>query len=232
MDENAMKQIKMLIEYQTKDIALRKLNGMLNSSESKVSMDKNRKAFAEAKRVEAECDEQARELIDRLAELEKYVDENEAVLAEYENAVVDESEEELAERVKKLESIRGKFQNAEKKAHDMNTESGRICHTRNDVHKNGLIAKQQYAEASAKYNALLESKADEKNKLKAELEQMAKTLDKDFFEEYKKLVEEKKFPPIAVARGDDKKGLYNCGGCGLSLPQQGNSLLKDKGWCR
>ncbi|MCH5161101.1 MAG: hypothetical protein J1G04_03630 [Clostridiales bacterium] len=233
MDENVMQNLKKLIDYQKKDIELRKLTAILNSDEALINMNKNKKAFDDAKQTLSDSEEQSGELIDMFAELEKYVDENEALLAEFENAELgDETEEALAERLKKLESVRAKFQNAEKKAHDINDKSGRICQTRNEAIKTGKIAKQKYADAKAKHSALVSSKADEMNKLKSDLEQLAKTLDKEFFEEYNKLAEEKKFPPVVMARGDEKKGLYNCGGCGLSLPQQGNALLNDNGWCR
>ena len=68
--------------------------------------------------------------------------------------------------------------------------------------------------------------------MKAELEEQRKSLDPQFFAEYNKLVEENKFPPVVPAAGDDKKNMYNCGGCGLNLPQRGNAMLNDKGWFR
>ena len=233
MDESVIQNIKKLLDYQKKDIELRKLTALINSDEALVGMNKNKKAFNDAKQTLADCEEQAGALMDMYAELEKYVVDNEALLTEFENGAPDgDSEEELAERVKRIESVKAKFQNAEKKARDIDEKSKGVCRTRNDAIKTGNIAKQNYADLKAKHGTLVSSKADEMNKLKSELDEMSKSLDSGLFEEYNKLVEEKKFPPVAIARGDEKKGMFNCGGCGLGLPQQGNALLNDKGWCR
>ena len=199
MDETVKKNLEKLLEYQKKDIELRKLNAFVKRDEALASMNKNEKIFNEAKRVIAECEDQANAIISSYAELSKYVDDNEALLAELENTDA-ESEEQLAERVKKLESLKSKFQNADKKARDFKDRSKDVCRARVDAVKSGNAARQNYNEA--------------------------------LFAEYKKLVEEKHFPPVVPASGDEKKGMFNCGGCGLGLPQQGNSLLKDQGWCR
>ena len=231
MDETVKKNLEKLLEYQKKDIELRKLNAFVKREEELASMNKNEKIFNEAKRVIAECEDQANAIISSYAELSKYVDDNEAMLAELENTDA-ESEEQLAERVKKLESLKSKFQNADKKARDFKDRSKDVCRARVDAVKSGNAARQNYKEAKAKHGELISSKAGEANALKAELEKMRPTLDEALFAEYKKLVEEKHFPPVVPASGDDKKGMFNCGGCGLGLPQQGNSLLKDQGWCR
>ncbi len=233
MDENVIQNLKKLLDYQKKDIELRKLTALINSDEALIGMNKNKKTFNDAKQTLSDCEEQSGAIMDMYSELEKYVTENEALLTDFENADLSgETEESLAERVKKLESVKAKFQNAEKKARDIDDKSKGICRTRNDAIKAGNIAKQNYADAKAKHGKLVSSKADEMNNLKAELESMSQSLDERMFEEYKKLVEEKKFPPVVIARGDEKKGMFNCGGCGLALPQQGNALLNDKGWCR
>ena len=114
----------------------------------------------------------------------------------------------------------------------MDDKSKSVCRARADAIRTGNAAKAAYKEASDKHNALIESKAAEHNALKTELQQLHSELDEKMYAEYAKLVDENKFPPVVPASGDDKKGVFNCGGCGIGLPQQGNALLKDQGWCR
>lgn len=231
MDENVKQNFINLIKYQQKDIELRKLNSVLERDSALVSMNVHKKAFNDAKQTIYDCEQNASGIIDGYSELQKYVDDNEAILAELERSEA-ATEEELEARVKKLDSLKSKFTSADRKAHDLDERSKKVCQARVDAIKSGNVAKQKFNEAKEKHGALVNSKSDELNKLKSELEQMRSMLDDNLYVEYQKLVDESKFPPVVQASGDEKKSLFNCGGCGLALPQQGNALLKDKGWCR
>ncbi len=230
MDENLKKNFLQLFKYQEKDRELRKLNAFINHDDALVAMNRSKKAFNDAKQILSDSEVQAGSIIESFAELSKYIEENEKLVTELENTEP-ENEEDLAERVKKLESLKSKFTNAEKKAHDLADRAKDVCRSHVEAIKTGKTAKQKYAESKEKHAALVNSRAEEKNKLVHELEALGKDIDPKLFEEYRKLDEDNKFPPVVKASGDDKSG-YNCGGCGLSLPQQGNALLKDKGYCR
>ena len=232
MDEQLKTKFRKLLEYQKKDIELRKLNTLSNRDEALAAKNKHRNAFNDAKQTIADCDKQATSLVASYEELCKYIEENESIFGELENVGEAESEEELAERVKKLESFKSKFQNADKKSHDLDDKAKTVCRSRSEAIRTGNAAKVAYKEANDKHNALIESKAAEHGALKSELEKLHGELDEKLFAEYAKLVEENKFPPVVRASGDEKKGVFNCGGCGIGLPQQGNALLKDQGWCR
>lgn len=231
MDENVKKNFQNLIKYQDKDIELKKLNSLIERDPALASMNVQKKMFNDAKQAITESEQQAGNVIGLFGELRKYVDDNETVLAGLESSEA-ETEEELAERVKKLDSLKSKFLSAEKKARDLDDRSKNICRTRVDAIKTGNAAKQKFNDAKEKHGALVGSKSAELEALKAELAAMRPSLDEKLYAEYQKLVEENKFPPVVPASGDEKKGMFNCGGCGLSLPQQGNALLKDQGWCR
>ncbi|MDE5562989.1 MAG: hypothetical protein K2J01_05530 [Clostridiales bacterium] len=232
MDEKIKQSFKMMIAYQKKDIELRKLNNLIDRDEALAVMNKYKHAFNEAKRAIAECEQQAGVLLDMFAELQKYIEDNESVLAELENSDSGDSEEELERRVKRLESLKSKFQSADKKMHDIQDKARAVCNRRAEALKTGKAAQQRFVEAREKHGKLVSSKADELNKLKAELEEMRKSLDPKLFAEYAKLVDENKFPPIVRGVGDDKKNMFNCGGCGLNLSQKGNASLNDQGWFR
>lgn len=231
MDEQVKQSFKMMIAYQKKDIELRKLNNLIERDEALAVMNKYKRAFNEAKTDIAECEQQAGVLLDTFAELQRYIEDNEAALAELEGTECD-NEEELERRVKRLESLKSKFQSADKKMHDIQEKAKAVCVRRSEALKSGKAAQQKFAEARDKHGKLVGSKAAEIDKLKAELDQMRKSLDEKLFAEYTKLVEENKFPPIVPAAADDKKNMFNCGGCGLNLPQKGNALLQDQGWFR
>ncbi|MCH5155314.1 MAG: hypothetical protein J1F69_01785 [Clostridiales bacterium] len=231
MDEQIKQSFKKLIAYQKKDIELRKLNNLIERDEALAVMNKYKLVFNDAKSAIAECDNQAGLLLDTFAELQKYIVDNEALLGELEGEEC-EGEEELERRVKRLESLKSKFQAADKKIHDIQDKAKAVCNRRAEALKTGKAAQQKFAEARDKHGKLVGSKAAELDKLKSELDELRKTLDEKLFAEYTKLVEENKFPPIVPASGDEKKNMFNCGGCGLNLPQKGNALLQDQGWFR
>ncbi len=231
MDETVKHNLENLLKYQSVDIELRKLNNLIGKDEALVGMNKHKKAFNDAKQALSDCEQQSGSLISTYDELKKYVDDNAAMLAELE-AAEPQTEEELTERVKKLESLKSKFQSADKKAHDMDERSKSICRARVEAIKSGNNAKQEYNKSKEKHGALVNSKANELNELKSKLESMRASLDQALFDDYQKLASENIFPPVVPARGDDKKGIFNCGGCGIGLSQQANTLLRDQGFCR
>lgn len=230
MDETLKQKFKALLDYQKKDIELRKLNSVIERDEALALMNKYRRIFNDAKQSMSECDQNAAAILEQYNTLVKYIEENEALLAELENCEV--ADEELEARVKRLESLKSKFQNAEKKMRDVEEKAKSTCKRRSDALKVGKNAQQQHNEAREKHMALVGSKSAELNKLKAELAAIKAKLDPKLFEEYQALVADNKFPPVVPAAIGDKKDMFNCGGCGLGLPQKGNAMLGDQGWCR
>lgn len=230
MDENLKKELQKLIEYQKKDVELRKLNLFIERDAALAEKNKQKKVFNDAKLKIDECEQASGVVISSYAELQKYVDDNEAIFAELESGSA-ETEEELEERIKKLESLKSKFSTADKKATDIDKRSKEIGRVRADAMKSGKTARQKYNEASDKHNELIKSKSAELTKLTNELNALRNELDEKLLAEYNKLDSENKFPPVVPATGDERKGMFNCGGCGLNLSQQSNTLLKDKGYC-
>ncbi len=232
MDENIKKELQKLIEYQKKDIELRKLNAFISRDGALAEKNKQEKLFNEAKQKLDECEQTAGTLIASYNELKKYVDDAESLFGELESSEA-ETEEQLEERMKKLESVRGKISGADKKATDLDKRSKDVNRARADAMKAGKIARTKYTEAKDKHNELVKSKSDEVSRLNSELAALRGSLDQKMLEEYVKLDGEGKFPPVApAATSDERKGMYSCGGCGLNLSQQSNTLLRERGWCR
>ncbi|MBD5131596.1 MAG: hypothetical protein HDT28_03235 [Clostridiales bacterium] len=231
MDEQVKQKLQKLLEYQKKDIELRKLNDQLGKDESRIVMNRSRRAFNDAKQTIDDCEAQAGTILDSYADLQSYIDETEKLFNEL-GSMDEVSDEELEARIRKLDSLRQKFASAEKKLHDTEEKSKAVCNKRADALKTGKAAQQKFAEAKEKYNKLLGSKADLISSLQASLDAIKKELDPKLFAEYEKLVADNKFPPVVPAAGDEKKNAFNCGGCGLGLPQSGNATIANQGWCR
>lgn len=232
MDEKVKENLENLLRYQSVDIELKKLNKVLDSDEALIAMNKSKKAFNDAKQTISQCEDQSSALVAMYEELIKYVNDNEELLVELEAAVQPDDEQDLSERVKKLESLKSKFTSAEKKAHDIDDKSKSVVRSRVEAIKTGNIAKQKYNDSKTKHGELVASKADEVKRLETELAKMEIKLDKTLYSEYKRLSDDNVFPPVVPARGDEKKAVFSCGGCGIGLSQQANTLLKDEGWCR
>lgn len=230
MDETSKQSFLKLMEYQKKDIELRKINDLLSRDEARVAMNKNKKLFDDAKAAISECEKNATTILGAVDELQKYVDDNEKLLEEMESVDMD-AVEDFGEFMKKLESLKSKFQAADKRAHDIDSKGRAAVDDRRNAVKSGKAAQAKYAEAKEKHGKLYSSKAAEIEKLNSELKAMRSSLDPKLYEEYQQLVSENKFPPVVPARSAEK-GIFNCGGCGISLPQKDNALLKDNGRCR
>ena len=82
MDETLKQKFKVLLAYQKKDIELRKINSALERDTALAEMNKHKRAFNEAKQAIAECEQSAGGLLEQFAALQKYIDDNEALLAE------------------------------------------------------------------------------------------------------------------------------------------------------
>lgn len=232
MEENIKKELQKLIEYQKKDIELRKLNALIERDAALAEKNKQEKLFNEAKSKLDECERTAGMLVSAYSELQKYVADAEALFNELESAEA-ENEEQLEDRIKRLESVRGKISGADKKATDLDKRSKDISRVRADAMKSGKIARQKYTEAKDKHNVLVKSKSADVARLSSELDALRGSLSPKLLDEYKKLDGENRFPAVVQATtSDERKGMYNCGGCGLNLSQQSNTLLRDRGWCR
>ena len=90
MDENIKQKFLKLLDYQKKDIELRKINDALARDESRLVMNKNKKLFDEAKNTIAECEKQASAIMNLIDEMQKYVADNEKLLTYMVNFVVDD----------------------------------------------------------------------------------------------------------------------------------------------
>ena len=97
MDEQLKKKFQALLEYQKKDIELRKLNLEIERDTALAAVNKYKRLFNEAKAAIAECDSEASTILEQYGTLVKYIEENEAVLESFEQSE-SESEEDLAAR--------------------------------------------------------------------------------------------------------------------------------------
>lgn len=231
MNETTKRNFQMLFAYQKKEIELRKIYDAIKRDPELVNKNRYEHDFGEAKQVLEDCSKQANSLLNSYSDLQRNIADNEAALAALEQSDA-ESEEELSARVKKLEGLKNKFQSAEKKASDFERNSKAVCNRRAEAVKAGKEAQAKYKTSKDKYGELLKAKTPEVNKLKAELAAMREKLDPTLFAEYQKLVDSGKFPAVVPARTADKKNMFNCGGCGLGLPQSGNATLIKDGYFR
>lgn len=232
MDDKVKQNFNALLAYQKKDIELRKLNAQIDGDESVAIMNKYRRTFAEAKNALSDCDSQASAIVGAYDEVQKYINDNSALFDELEGAELPEAEKDLELRVRRLESLKSKFQSAEKKMHDIEVRAKDVCSRRSEALKTGSDARQRHNAARERHDKLVASKAADVKRLQGELASLRAGLDRELYADYCKLVEESKFPPVVPAIPHEKKGMYNCGGCGLNLSQQSNAALQNPGWCR
>ena len=66
MEDSLKKKFQTLLEYQKKDIELRKLNSILERDQALASMTKHKRIFNEAKQTINDCEQQSGELIGKI----------------------------------------------------------------------------------------------------------------------------------------------------------------------
>ena len=214
--------IKALLNYQTADADLKKIEKTLSDSEER------KKAISAKKYLEG-VEENVNKLDDRAAELisayERATDEQiklkeqEAVLKESLDSVSDEKE--AAFLIKKAEELISKIKALGSKASKIADEIQALVKEYSTIKATTKAAQLQYKENAEKYNALKESVKDQKEKIEKQLEQLKEKVDGALMAKYQKKRADKIYPVVFAVRGNV------CGACNMELAMSEMNKLKN-----
>ena len=213
--------IEQLLKYQEVDAKLRKIEVELSGNEDR------KKAIVAKKYLEG-VEETLEKLEARAAELasayERVSDDLERMKeASEEFATAFEGANELGETdylLKRTEKIQGIIKNLSAEANKISEEMKKVLKDYSELKTNTQTYKAQLAECGKKYNELKDSKKDEMDKIKAELEVIKKTVDPSLMARYEEKRKEKIFPIVVEAREQ------YCGACNMELPMAATHKLK------
>jgi len=217
-----MSKLQVMLEYQSKDIELRKILDKVDKSDDSVRVQKARLAFDKAKQAAVGSEEQAASVngffdkaIGYCGEMKPKVDE---LVAKLEKETDPKKADEI---VAKLQAIRAKIVEIDKRASKERTSGDKSLEAFSEAQEKGKTAKAVHTDAKSKVEALRKGIAGETEGLEKIIAELAAKLDPKFVEAYKKLASEKKYPPLAELAGK------SCRGCGMELSMSGLAGVSD-----
>lgn len=214
--------IKALIDYQTADAKLKKIEKTLAEA------DERKKAVTAKKYLEG-VEESVNKLDDRAAELIATYESATAEqlkLKEQESAIVDSldtacDEKEVQYLIKKAEELVAKIKTLGAKANKILAEIQAVVKEYSTIKNTTKAMQVQYKENAEKYNALKESVKDEKESVEKELETLKDKVDPTLMDRYLKKRANKIYPIVYAVRGNV------CGACNMELPMSELNKLKN-----
>ncbi len=213
--------IKNLLNYQTEDAKLRKIETELSGSEARKKAV-NAKAYIDgAVDLVNKLDAKASALMNEYNSLTASVKELETLTKEFEKAVEEVADKNEAQYIqKKIDDGAKKIKNLLDSLSALENQIQSVIKEYVTVKGNTKNAQAQYAQYGNEYNKLKESKKDEREALEKSLKEIEKTVDSSLMEKYLEKRKNKIFPIVFGASGDF------CPACGIELPLTLKSKLK------
>lgn len=230
-----MADINSLVEYQKVDIELFKVNEEIDSYEFTKKMIQAKREFAQAKSQVAESESEAAAIIEFYNKAMKYFEETAkkvGVLSSKLEELPEDEEKDRKEITGDIEVLRDKLNELEKELTAKRAKSEVVIRAYLDSQDRGKKLREIYQNAKAKAEEFRAKKEPAINELNKKLEAMQANIDKQIFELYKTLTNEKKYPALVEAATMDNGKNYSCNGCGLELSQKVKGELIEKNICR
>ncbi|MBE5750198.1 MAG: hypothetical protein E7346_04960 [Clostridiales bacterium] len=214
--------IEALLNYQTADAKLRKIEKTLSESEE-------RKKAVNAKKYLEGVEDNVNKLDDRAAELiatYQKATEDQLKLKEIESEIeesIDSASDpkEVSFLIKKAEELISKIKALGAKASKISEEIQAVMKEYSTIKNTTKAAQVQYKENAEKYNALKESVKAEKESVEKELEELKAKVDPTLMDRYLKKRANKIYPIVYAARDNV------CGACNMELPMSELNRLKN-----
>lgn len=226
-----MSNLDAILSYQEVDISLRKILDEIDRNDENKRLEQAKNEFNKAKQVVADSEKQAEAIVAFYNNALVYYNENSKKVEEleqkFDNAQTEQEKNELLEQ---LNILRNKFVDLEKKLNERKQKTEKVLEEYRDAQERGRKLRVIHTTSKTKLEDLKKDKEPQINQLQAKLGALRPTLDKELFEMYSALAQDKKYPAFVSVTGDEKN--YCCGGCGLALSQKNKGELKDKNMCK
>ena len=223
-----------ILEDQQADLKLRKVYEEIDKSELGKSLERARNEFNNAKSRVADSEKAAEALVNMVNNAERlYADgvkAYEEIAAKLDGA---ESEDERATCIARLEAIRKKLSEIEKKLGEVKPRAEKTIKEYRAGQETGKRMRVEYGKAKEALEQLKKEKEPIIEQYKKTLAALKTSIDPALMEQYNALKAEGK--PIAIVEAiipDKGNSAVYCRGCGIELPQKLKSELLESGQCR
>ncbi len=211
-----------LLKYQDVDATLRKIELELSGSEERKKAISAKKYLDGVNENVEKLDNKAKELISAYESTTKEQLKLEEQETEFKNAIEELEDDKGAEfLLKKVDELLNQIKYLGDKATKINQEIQAVLKEYATLKNNTKLAQAQYVEFGKKYNDLKNSKEEEMNSIKKELEKIKKTVDANLMDRYLKKRAEKIFPIVFEVSNEV------CGACNMQLSMNELSKLKN-----
>lgn len=214
--------IQALLNYQTTDAELKKIEKTLADSEERKKAVSAKKYLEGVEDNVNKLDDRAKELIvayETATNEQIKLKEQEAVLRESLDTVSDEKE--AAYLIKKAEELIAKIKALGSKASKIAEEIQAVIKEYSTIKATTKAAQVQYKENLEKYNALKESVKAKKEEVEKKLAQLKTKVDGALMEKYLKKRADKIYPVVFAVKGNV------CGACNMELAMSEMNKLKN-----
>lgn len=221
-----------ILQYQETDIKLRKIYDEIEKSKLNVSLENARAEFNNAKAKVADSEKAAEVLVNLVNNAERLYAEGIKAFEDIEAKLNDtESDEERAECLSKLENIRRKLGEIEKKLSEVKPRADRTIKDYRTGQETGKKMREEYNKAKEALETLKKSKEPAVDELKKKLNELSAHIEPAIMEQYNALKADGKYVAFVEALPRERGTVY-CRGCGIELPQKLKSELNETGMCR
>lgn len=217
--------IKKMLDYQTIDGELNKLEKELEGSEDKKQAQKMLEIFKSGQQTADELEKEAAKAGDELEIVKKNYETN-CKMAEKLTAINIEklTDEQVVKLNADLETVLNTLSTIEKKLVALNKQVQTILTKFEQAKRNAVASKNNYSKYKISYENFLKEQEPKIQKYKTILAKMEKEVDSALFSKYKALRQDKLFPVI-VSLNDNL-----CSGCRMSLSVNDLNKLKANGY--
>lgn len=220
-----------ILAYQETDLKLRRLHDEIDKSEANKRADTARQRFNAAKATVEECGKTAEMLVAHVEKETRLYEEASESLQALRAEADAAAEEQLPTIIGQLERLKNKLNELDKRVNDARARAEKALAAFKENNAKGKQAREEFAAAKDRLDALKKAKEPEMAALKQKLADISKSVEPAVMTQYNELKNEGKvFAFVEAVPGEHNS--YACRGCGIGLSQTLKSELEDKGWCR
>ncbi|MCL2751827.1 MAG: hypothetical protein FWE62_03625 [Firmicutes bacterium] len=220
-----MSKYDAILKYQEIDLRVRKHEMNIERSEDYKRAKAAQDVFQAAKKTSEECEKKAEEAVAHFAKLQSFLADIERKTEEL------DSEKPSAENYGVLkDSVDKVYKSLSKVEGDLDIINKRITDVGknyDDSLKKGKTARTAFNDAKAKYMDLKTAEDAEIDKLRAELDKIAQSVEPALYERYRALRKDKVLPAVICV--DTKQSGLTCTGCMMELSVNAKSRLTSVG---
>lgn len=218
-------EIQKILDYQTKDFEIIKLERQLANSPDKAILSNLVLLVKETQNASALLEKEAEDAVLQFNNLKKTYTDNISFLEKISKQDTDKLDDEKATEVfEKINEISSNLATLEKRVLGMADKINNILSEYNLAKKRYFSAREKHAIHKERFDKLNDEIAPMISALEKELQALEKGIDKTVLAKYKTRRQDKVFPIIVPVRDS------SCGGCMMELPSAQIEKLKRNGF--